>query len=288
MVSRRELKDRAKNFLRGNYWKAFIVCLIAITITGTSDSNMLLRFRNNEIFKIQSPEDYAYSIGLDYEDGKIVDWDGNIIEQIKPENKGDYFIIQNNPLMNLFTEQPTVLGYIKYQIYITIALIIFIIGITIGSVMEVGKNRFFLRGFKGEARINDLFSPFNTEEYFSIFKTQFMRGLYTLLWTFVLIVPGIIKSFEYILVPYILAEDATISTKEALRLSREMTDGYKWEIFVLGLSFILWNFLGLLTLGVGGVFVSPYIEATYAKMYIELSGNIMTRDEVIEEGTILD
>ena len=288
MVSRRELKDRAKNFLRGNYWKAFIVCLIAVTIIGTSDSNMFLRFRQNEIFKIQSGNEYADSSGLLYKNGNIVDWDGNVVQEIGPENKDKLFIVQNNPFIELFTDTNILLGYIKLQTYIIIGVVLFIFSITIGSVLEVGKDRFFLRGFKGEAEISDLFSIFNWEEYFSIFKTQFMKGLYILLWTFVLIIPGIIKSFEYILVPYILAEDATISTKEALKRSSEMTDGYKWEIFVLGLSFILWTTLGLLTFGIGGVFVTPYIEATYAKMYVELSSNIVVRDEAIEEGIILD
>nr|WP_300003516.1 DUF975 family protein [Tissierella sp.] len=286
MSTRKELKDRAKGFLRGNYWKAFIVCLISITIFGTSDSNMVLRFKENEAFKIQSPDDYAYSIGLLYQDGNITDWDGNIIRKIEPENKGKYFIVQNNPLIDIFSYEPTVLGFIKLQTYLTVAIIILIIGITIGSVMEVGKNRFFLRGFESEARVGDLFSTFNKEEYLPIFKTQFMKGLYIILWTLLLIVPGIIKTFEYMMVPYILAEDPHISTKEALELSSEMTDGHKWDIFVLGLSFILWDILGLISLGIGGVFVRPYVEATFAKLYVDLLENIKSPDRELEEEII--
>lgn len=249
---------------------------------------MFLRFRENEIFKIQSPEDYAYSIGLLYQDGNITDWDGNIIKEIEPQNEGKYFIVQNNPLINIFSNRGSILGFINFQTYLMIALVLIVVGILIGSVLDVGKNRFFLNGFKGDAEIGDLFSTFNKKEYFPIFKTQFMKGLYIFLWTLVLIVPGIIKSFEYLMVPYILADNPHISTKRALQLSSEMTDGHKWSIFVLGLSFILWDILGLLTLGIGGVFVSPYVQATYAKLYVDLSENIKYKYESREDDIILE
>jgi uncharacterized membrane protein len=75
------------------------------------------------------------------------------------------------------------------------------------------------------------------------------------------------------MVPYILTEDANISITEAIGRSREMTEGHKWDIFVLDLSFIGWGLLGLLFFGIGGIFVQPYIEATFARLYVVLSGN---------------
>ena len=81
------------------------------------------------------------------------------------------------------------------------------------------------------------------------------------------IIPGIIKSYEYCMVPYILAENPQISCERAFELSRQMTKGEKWKIFVLGLSFIGWVIVGMLCCCVGQFFVQPYIEATYAELY---------------------
>ena len=88
------------------------------------------------------------------------------------------------------------------------------------------------------------------------------------------VIPGIVKSFEYTCVPYILAEHPEMDYREVLALSKQMTDGYKVEIWILGLSFIGWNLLGTLLLGIGTLFVIPYIELTNGEMYAFLRGRI--------------
>jgi len=100
-----------------------------------------------------------------------------------------------------------------------------------------------------------------------IIKAQGLAFLSILLWTFVFIIPGIIKGYQYRYVPYLLAEDTSLSPKEALSKSKQMTMGHKLDIFVLDLSFILWNLLGLLTFGISAYFVAPYVEATNARLY---------------------
>ena len=87
------------------------------------------------------------------------------------------------------------------------------------------------------------------------------------LWSLLFIIPGIIKSYEYCMIPYILAENPEIEMDRAFEISRKMTKGEKWKIFVLGLSFIGWYLLGLLCCCVGTIFVDPYSEATYAELY---------------------
>lgn len=76
----------------------------------------------------------------------------------------------------------------------------------------------------------------------------------------------------YLMVPYILAENPDMKAREALRLSKEMMDGQKWNAFVLGLSFIGWQLLGTLLCGIGTFFVQPYVDATFAELYAVLRG----------------
>jgi uncharacterized membrane protein len=87
------------------------------------------------------------------------------------------------------------------------------------------------------------------------------------------IVPGIIKSFEYAIIPYILADDAEISSKEAFKKAKEMMAGNKWRLFKLEFSFIGWGVLCVLTLGIGTFFLIPYINAATAEFYAELKTN---------------
>ena len=99
---------------------------------------------------------------------------------------------------------------------------------------------------------------------------MFLRGLYTFLWTLLLLIPGIIKSYAYRMVPYILADNPKMGADNAITLSRKMMDGNKFELFVLELSFLGWYLLGLLALGVGILFVNPYYNATEAQLYLVL------------------
>lgn len=100
---------------------------------------------------------------------------------------------------------------------------------------------------------------------------MFMQNLYIFLWTLLLVIPGIVKSYSYRMVPYIMAEQPDINYRDAIRISREMMDGEKMNTFVLDLSFILWGLLGAVTCGLGAVFyVKPYVEATNAELYVTL------------------
>jgi uncharacterized membrane protein len=95
------------------------------------------------------------------------------------------------------------------------------------------------------------------------------------------IIPGIVKSYAYMMMPYILADCPTVTAREALRLSRRMTKGHKGKLFVLTLSFIGWGILTVLTFGILYiVYVGPYMHTTFAGFYIEL------RDKAFADGVI--
>jgi uncharacterized membrane protein len=116
-------------------------------------------------------------------------------------------------------------------------------------------------------------------------KTMFIKNLLVFLWTLLFIVPGIIKSYAYRMVPYLLAENPDLDYLEAIRLSEKMTLGHKFDIFILDLSFIGWYLLGLLACGVGIIFVRPYQDATNAELYLVLKNNVMDEfeDEEIKD-----
>ena len=164
-------------------------------------------------------------------------------------------------------------------IAIVLLLVIFaiIIGIFfsifVSNVVTAGVNGWLMRYWRGVTPpFGDLFATFRT--YASVVKTMFLRGLYTFLWSLLFVIPGIIKDLAYSMVPYIISENPNLTSGQALKISIKMTDGYKGDLFVLGLSFIGWNMLSALTGGILGVlYVNPYIGLTYAGMYDQLKWN---------------
>ena len=161
------------------------------------------------------------------------------------------------------------------SVFIVGLIFVFVLAIAFGFAMAafvsgpvvVGKNKFFMEHRAFGSKFSRLFWAFGCGNYLNIAKTMFLHSLKIFLWSLLFIIPGIIKSFEYFMVPYILAENPGIDPKRAFELSKKMTDGEKWKIFLLDLSFIGWVFLGLLTFGIGLYFLQPYYEATFAELY---------------------
>lgn len=97
--------------------------------------------------------------------------------------------------------------------------------------------------------------------------------IYTYLWSLLFIVPGIIKGIAYSMTPYIMHENPNISPSDAITLSRAMTRGHRWELFKVKFSFFFWYMLISLTLGIGSIYIVPYIETAYAMCYEILRQN---------------
>lgn len=96
----------------------------------------------------------------------------------------------------------------------------------------------------------------------------FLKQLFTFLWCLLLIVPGIVKAYEYMMVPYLLAENPDMSREEVFAMSKRMMYGNKWNAFVLDLSFVGWLILGALTLNIVNVlYTNPYRYLTSAELY---------------------
>lgn len=149
-----------------------------------------------------------------------------------------------------------------------IMIIAAILKIVIGNALLVGGSRFFIANQVEKARIGELAFGFKCGGFGNIVLVMFLRDLFTWLWTLLFIIPGIIKHYEYLMVPYILAENPQMSQKEVFQISKQMMMGQKMNAFVLDLSFIGWKILQAITFGIVGVFyVEPYYQATIAEMY---------------------
>ena len=163
--------------------------------------------------------------------------------------------------------------YIFYS-FISVASILGILyTIFIGNVIVVGKNGYFIKNHNDNPELSEIFNGFKGN-YLNVVKIMFLMDLKTLLWLFLFIVPGLIKAYEYSMIPYLLAENPNLSTSEAFSLSKQMTTGQKMDLFVLDLSFIGWGFLGLICCGIGLLFVQPYPEATKAEVYLILKQQV--------------
>ncbi len=241
MWERKKLKAQAKDVLRFSYWQAFLVSFVLSLISGGGGGSGV----NFSLNLPSGTTDSGASIFAPSE------WD---LELWIP------FIV-----IGIFIFAVVLLFSIAFRIFL-------------GAPLEVGAFRFFKRSAEDIINLGDMGFSFVPGRYFNVVKAMLWRDLLTFLWFLLLIVPGIIKSFAYSMVPFILADNPGIGYKRALELSNDMTRGHKLRMFVLALSFLGWIFLGILALGIGVLFVLPYINATNVQLYRTL------RQSAVEKG----
>ena len=267
MWTRAELKAKAKFALKRNYWKAVLVAIImALCFGGTGGS--------------VSSDD----VNIDSDSGSVSITDSFVEGFKEGDNSGrndsafddDYY---DNSLDDDLEELSDVFSGASAGILVIVVLvvvgIIFAIALLLTAFvfnpLGVGCARFFVKDLNEPATLNELTYAFD-HSYMNVVKIMFMKQLKTFAWTLLFIVPGIIKAYEYRMIPYIVAENPEISYDDAFATTKRMMDGNKWNSFVLDLSFILWNLLSACTLGLLSVFfVGPYIRLTDAALYEKLS-----------------
>lgn len=146
----------------------------------------------------------------------------------------------------------------------------FLISIFILGPLEVGAQHYFLESTQMRFRLENITRGFTGGNYRNVVTTMLLRNIYIFLWSLLLLIPGIIKSYSYAMVPFLLAENPGIPPSRAIEMSMAMTEGHKWRMFVLSLSFMGWFLLGTLALGVGLLFVFPYYDTAQAELYVAL------------------
>lgn len=147
-------------------------------------------------------------------------------------------------------------------------LIVIILEIFVKNPFEVGGCKFFVQNQTGQPGVGVILDIFKSGNYMNVVTIMFMRDLFVFLWSLLFLIPGIIKMYEYRMIPYILADNPGMDRKEAFLISKQMMNGQKMEFFVLELSFYGWILLSFLTCNLLNVFfVSPYMQASFAEVY---------------------
>lgn len=145
--------------------------------------------------------------------------------------------------------------------------------------LSVGTCRFFIKATANTPNVYELFFPYKNNLSNVIIINIFV-AIYTFLWSLLFIIPGIIKSFQYSMIPYILAENPAMNRHRAFEVTKALTDGNKGRIFLFALSFIGWIFLSAITFSIGFLFLEPYMSAAYTQLYFDLKA------EAIAKGTV--
>ena len=151
-----------------------------------------------------------------------------------------------------------------------------IVNCLVGAAFTLGGAWVFLRIAKGEeVSVGNIFYGF--QDLWTAIKAQFLMGLFILLWSLLLIIPGIIKAYAYSMTFFILAENKGMPVLEAITLSRKMMNGHKMDLFLLFLSFIGWFILTGITFGIAGIWVYPYFSATLTNFYLSVKEDYMSK-----------
>lgn len=134
--------------------------------------------------------------------------------------------------------------------------------------MAWGLSVMFLDVIRGQkAEYNTLVVGYQGGNFGRVFLTMLLQGIYTMLWTLLLIVPGIMKACSYGMTSFILRDHPELQGNAAIEKSMAMMEGHKMQYFLLQLSFIGWIILSCLTLGIGFFFLVPYMETAMAAFY---------------------
>lgn len=173
-----------------------------------------------------------------------------------------------SPGIDWFLSLPVVTMLFGMLFSLTIAS--FLISIFVVGPLEVGAQHYFLESTQMRFRLENITRGFTGGRYRNVVTTMLLRNIYIFLWSLLLLIPGIIKSYSYAMVPFLLAENPSIPPSRAIEMSMYMTDGHKWRMFVLTLSFFGWFLVGILALGIGVLFVCPYYDTTQAELYVAL------------------
>lgn len=287
MWTRAELKTRAKAILRVSYWRALLVSIIIVVAGGSFMSNSGNNGRNSS-GKTYNTNAYSQKVQRQAQRAqdrverqvqkalrRIESQTGLDVDSITIHfDEIDASVPENN-----FVRSNTFPGFLRFPFLFLAGILSLFVGLTIilfrvliGYNLEVGGRRYFLRAAQGDERLSNTFNNIKSATYVNIISAMFLRSLYTFLWSLLFVIPGIVKGYAYRMVPYILAENPGMAPSEAIAESVRLTNGQKMNMFVLDLSFIGWYILGSMVFGIGRVFVHPYVESTYAQLYLTLTG----------------
>lgn len=286
MWTRKELKQRAKEALKRNYWKIVLVSVLTMILGGglSYSSGASGVGGINSVTAVEvSPEETENDGGTDDDRTQMTatenGWAGMIVtdEDVTLEEYTRLDDVSNSFLdaTEGMDEVATTVYIITFLVICGIIIVVIIaiagaVAMFLFNPLRVGADRFMLKSVDDKAEIKELAYAFD-HSYINVVKTMFHVDLRVFLWALLFVIPGIYKKYQYRMVPYILAEQPDMNYKEALQMSKDMMNGEKWHALVLDLSFVLWHMLGMITCGIVEIFyVNPYVELTDASLYRRL------------------
>ena len=253
-----ELKKKARAKLKNCYWLAVAVCLLTTMLTGWIGSA---------------------GIGLGMVQSKTENTGTEMSQQRIQELKQD--IKERNPIaeyqIRIMQKQ---LDLLLFVCAVAASIVIVVLGalviICIGNPVKVSSKRFFMCNRKRKTNVGMILYVFQNHHTAHITAVMFRKGLRVAGSFLLLVIPGVIRHYEYSMVPYILAENPTITCRRALELSSKMTEGQKMDMLKLDLSFWFWEIAGICSFGLVSVFYTmPYKEFTRAELYHVMRQNML-------------
>lgn len=266
MWTRKELKQKAKEALKRNYWKAVLISLLLLIIDGGFNPATAAGGGNNTDSSRNEIQESTYEI----------------ISEIGADNVSRTIV--SSVLDRLIQIDPVVIAAAAVAIFAFVLIVIAVImaiEILLINPLIIGVQRFMLKCVEDKGNIAEVGYAFD-HSYLNCVKAMFFREMYIFLWALLFVIPGIYKKYQYYMVEYILAMNPEMPYKEVLELSTRMMAGHKWNTFVLDLSFILWHILGVVTCGIAEVlYVQPYAQLTRASLYYELCSDYAKNNEYV-------
>ena len=291
MFNRKEAKKRAKTNLKKHYVIFVLACLLAAFLGAEYDNNLAMATAT----KVDADVDVITvdTVLDDLLEGKLHDGRTvaeKILSDLKVKNtkvgllelghakgvlsslvntvtSGTYLVTIYRGILTMFKSKT-----VSVIIFIILVLLVFgLLQLLIVDAFRILYRRIFLESFSyDKVPISRYTFLLRVKKWFSAPLVILVKDIFLLLWSLT-IVGGIIKSYSYRMVEYIVAENPDIKPMEAINLSRKMMNGHKWEAFVLDLSFLPWHLLSILTLGLSSIFfASPYIEATELEYFVHI------------------
>ncbi|MBQ7158162.1 MAG: DUF975 family protein [Treponema sp.] len=173
-------------------------------------------------------------------------------------------------------DEATVLTETQYLAYSVLSLV----SICIEGILTVAAAYVCLRMTQTTEKLQ--FNTFLTglENWLSGVLGMLWYSLWVFLWSLLFIIPGIIKSIAYSQMFFILAENPGIGVRKAMQISKVITQGHKGDLFIMGLSFLGWLILCTLTLGIGLLWLCPYVELSFANAYLGLKNMAIMTNKI--------
>ncbi len=311
-INRGLLKENAKRALKHNFWIVLAVVLVG-SILGCNWSGMT---RGSGSVNINSSNTSTERLLKQAQDGVNDAAEGRVDGQLDykyDDSKSDldnikafynefldFCGISHQEFMTMLSGAIIVILIILFVVDIIIVCFQFLIGSFVSAPVGVGVCNFFMKNRKAEGKFTDMFSAFTNGKYMKTVKSMFIANIQMYGWSLLFVIPGWIKYYQLYFMSYIMAENSDITPARAREISKKMTEGHKWQIFVLELSFLGWVILAallMMLIMVCSCFiltipsmlvmypVTAYQYATFAELYAErreyaLMTGIATADEL--------